>query len=50
MWQSAWRTMGVGSWHYTGGGDQDHPQEKETQKGQMVVWGGLINSWDKKRS
>ena len=27
-----------------------HPQEKEMQKGKMVVWGGLINSWEKKRS
>ena len=34
----------------TGGRDQDHPQEKEMQKGQMVVWGGLTNSWEKKRS
>ena len=24
------------SWHFTGGGDQDHPQEKEMQKGKMV--------------
>ena len=24
------------SWHCTGGGDQDHPQEKEMQKGKMV--------------
>ena len=23
----------VPSWHYTGGSDQDHPQEKEMQKG-----------------
>ena len=23
--------------------DQDHPQEKEMQKGKMVVWGGLTN-------
>ena len=30
--------------------DQDHPQEKEIQKGKMVVWGGLANSWEKKRS
>ena len=29
--------------------DQDHPQEKEMQKGKMVVWVGLINSWEKKR-
>ena len=39
--QSAWRTMERGSWHYTEGSDQDHPQEKEMQKGKMVVWGGL---------
>ena len=30
------------------GGDQNHPQEKEMQKGKVVVWGGLINSWEKK--
>ena len=24
--------------------------QKETQKGKMVVWGGLTNSWEKKRS
>ena len=23
-------------WHCTGGSDQDHPQEKEMQKGKMV--------------
>ena len=33
--------MNGGSWHCTGGNDQDHPQEKEMQKGKMVVWGGL---------
>ena len=33
-----------------GGSDQNHPQEKEMQKGKMVVWGGLTNSWEKKRS
>ena len=37
------------SWHCIGGSDQDHPQEKEMQKGKMVVWGGLTNSWEKKR-
>ena len=42
--------MDGGLWHYTGGSDQDHPQEKEMQKGKMVVWGGLTNSWEKKRS
>ena len=25
-------------------------QEKEMQKGKMVVWGGLTNSWEKKRN
>ena len=38
-----------GSWHCTGGSDQDHPQEKEVQKGKMVVRGGLTNSYEKKR-
>ena len=42
--------MDRGSWHCTGGGDQNHPQEKEMQKGKMVVWGGLTNSWGKQRS
>ena len=28
--------MDRGSWHYIGGSDQDHPQEKEMQKGKMV--------------
>ena len=32
----------------TGGGDQNHPQEKEVQKGKVLVWGGLANSWVKK--
>ena len=40
--------MDGGSWHYTGGSDQDHPQEKEMQKVRMVVWEGLTNSWEKK--
>ena len=39
-----------GSWHCTEGGDQDHPQEKEIKKGKMVVWGGLTNTWENKRS
>ena len=34
----------------TGGSDQDHPQEKEVQIGKMVVWGGLTNTWEMKRS
>ena len=29
--------MDRGSQHCTGGGDQNHPQEKETQKGKMVI-------------
>ena len=29
--------------------DQDDPQEKEMQKGKMVVWGGFTNSWEKER-
>ena len=37
-------------WHCTGGSDQDHPQGKEVKKGKMVVWGGLTNSCEKKRS
>ena len=42
--------MDRGLWHCTGGSDQDDPQEKEKQKGKMVVCRGLINSWEKKRS
>ena len=26
-----------------------NPQEKEVQKGKMAVWGGLTNSYEKKR-
>ena len=44
--QSVWRTRDGGSWHCTGGSDQDHPQEKEMEKGKMVVWGGLTNCSD----
>ena len=35
--QSAWRTMGGGSWHCIGDRGQDHPQEKEMQKSKMAV-------------
>ena len=42
--------MDRGSWHCTGSSDQDHPQEKELQKGKIVVSGGLTNNWEKKRS
>ena len=33
--------MDRGWWHYTGDSDQDHPQEKEMQKGKMAVWGQI---------
>ena len=42
--------MDGGSSHCTEGDDQNHPQEEETQKGKMLVWGGLTNSCEKKRS
>ena len=29
--------------------DQNHPQEKEIPKVKMVVWGGLTNSWEKRK-
>ena len=35
--KSAWWTMDGVSWHCTGSGDQNHTQEKEMQKGKMVV-------------
>ena len=41
--------MDEGLQHCTGSRDQDHPQEKEMQKGKMVAWGGLKNSWEKKK-
>ena len=47
---SAWWTMDRGSWHCAGDRDQDHPQEKEMQKSKVVVWGGLTNSCEKRRS
>ena len=40
--------MDGGSWHCTGDREQDHPQEKEMQKGKMVVWEGLTNSCEEK--
>ena len=46
-WQSAWRSMDRGLWHCTGDRDQAHPKKKKCKK---VVWGGLTNSWEKKRS
>ena len=47
MIDSNWRTMYRGSWHCTGGSDQDHLHEKEMQEAKLVVWGGLTNSWEK---
>ena len=47
--QSTWRTMDGGSWHCIGSSDRHHPQEKEMQKGKTVLWGGLTNSWEKKK-
>ena len=32
----AWRTMDGGSWHCTGGRDQDHHQDWEVLKGKML--------------
>ena len=42
--------MDRGSWHYIGDRDQHHPQEKEMQKGQMVVWVDLTNSWERREA
>ena len=42
--------MHGGLWYCIGGRDQEHPQEKENNKAKMVVWGGLTNSCEKKRS
>ena len=42
--------MDGGLWLCTWGSDQNHPREKEIEKGKMVVWGGLTNSWEKKKS
>ena len=38
-----------GLWHCIGGSNQDHPQEKEMQKGKMVVCGGLTNNWENEK-
>ena len=42
--------MDRGLWHCTGEREQDHTHEKEMQKSKMAVWGGLTNSYEKKRS
>ena len=47
--QISWWTMDGGMWHCTRDKNQDHSQEKEMQKSQMAVWGGLTNSCEKKR-
>ena len=33
-----------------GGRDLNHLQEKQIQKGKMIVWGVVTNNWEKKRS
>ena len=42
--------MDGGLWHCTGGSDQNHTWEKAMQKGKMIVWWGLTNSWEKKKT
>ena len=37
-------------WHHTEDREQDHPQEKETQKGKMALWGGLTNSCENREA
>ena len=39
--QSAWRTIDRGLWHYAGGSDQDHPQEKEIKN----MFGDSLTHW-----
>ena len=41
--------MDGGLRHCTEDRDPDHPHGKEMQKSKMAVWGGLTNSWEKKR-
>ena len=45
-----WTEVHMNYGHCTGDRDQDHPREKKMQKSKMAVWGGLANSWEKKRS
>ena len=40
----------IHSLYCIGGSDQDLPQENEMQNEKMAIWGGLTNSWEKKRS
>ena len=46
--QSAWKAMDKGLWFFRDS-VQNHPQEKEMQKGKLIVWGGLKNSWEEKQ-
>ena len=48
--QSAWWTIDGCLWHCAGDRNQDHPQEREIQKGKIAAWGCLTKSCDKKRS
>ena len=48
--RGAWWTMDRGSWHCTGDREHDDPPKKEMWKSTMAIWGGLTNSWEKKRS
>lgn len=48
--QNAWRTIDGVLWQCTGGSDQDHTQETQMPKVKTVLWGGLPNSWETKRS
>ena len=40
--------MNGGLYHCTGSSDQNHPQEKQTQEGKLVVWGGLTKTAEKR--
>ena len=44
----AWKTMDGVSWQGTENRCVDHPQEKQMQKGKMVIWGGLTNSCERR--
>ena len=42
--------MDGGSWHCIGDRNQDHPQEKEMQKSKMAVWGGFMDSFERREA
>ena len=42
--------MDGGSSHCAGGSDQDHFQEKEMQKGKIVVCGGITNTYESREA